>query len=340
VSVREEELLRQTIASMTSGVRGMDGLAANAIVRGRRIRRRQRAIVAAGLMLVMVLTSAVLWPFTGGSNQMADAPQVDQNIQLDLPGSWRTEAAPGKATASFGDRTLTAPAGSIESASGDYVMVATPGQDGFNLTITPVSGGAGKTTKVPGAEAFQWAPAQNQILATLSTVDEQKGFAIIDAPTGEWKTYLPVAVPTAFCGECKFTWHRDGRQAALWQAADFTNADGSFSGRGSTYLYSTTTGQLNRTLPGQINVTGPYSWSPDGSQAISQHGSTSFAIEVETGELIRQLPGAAWYVAADYVLVLRNLEGKQAALYMRVSDGQLIETKELGDSRDIILTPG
>ena len=53
--MNQETLLKDAIAAMTTEVRGMDGLAANAIAAGRRIRRRQR-LTAAAVVLVAVLT--------------------------------------------------------------------------------------------------------------------------------------------------------------------------------------------------------------------------------------------------------------------------------------------
>ncbi len=327
----QEALLREAIEAMTTGVRGMDGIAATAIARGRRIRRRQRLIAAAAVVLLAATGATVLYqgmPTSVPTNIAAGVPSPGRT--LSEPGAriladWAL--VPGPAVQEFPQpdlRVLRADGGDSVSPTGRFVMRATAGSDGFRLSILR-DGKEVHNVALPGAEAFQWSPVSDTVLTTLSNVEGQKGFATINAETGQVQSHLPVSIPASFCGPCSFSWYPRGNEVVVRQAEDFTDADGNFTGRGSTFLFDAVTGKATRNLPLQVNVSGPGSWSPNGRYALSETERGSQLIDLELRQMTQQLPGRAWFANDETLLVIRSTPERGRELLVMKLDGTITE---------------
>lgn len=193
----------------------------------------------------------------------------------------------------------------------------------------------------------QWSPTGDQLLLTI--LDKQTSvfsIAIVDATTDAAAAVrsFPVDVDVAYrCTDrCMFTWSRDGREVALSQTDPAAPQSESRPHlRRGVQFFSAQDGTATRFLPVPGDVTGPWSWSPDGSQVVVQGQRGAQLVDAATGQVRADLPTSeVYWTAADRLLYLDRGTGMAVSITPqgRPLAGYRLPAELTG--RDLFLVPG
>ncbi|MFK3984626.1 hypothetical protein ACI2K4_30165 [Micromonospora sp. NPDC050397] len=333
-----DEALRRAVRALADEARGVDGLAALAMARGRRVRRRRRAVgTVAGVAAFLVLAAPFVWLRPGSGpdyvqpvGALTGAPSApgDEWTRTPFPLSDSMMIIGGTSTGSPSvhsyafDRTRdgypsfaeydelwAAPRGNLAAAY-DYSR-----REETGLVDVP-------TRRVDWVRTGnhlqrpQWSPDGGRLLLTATNKESPTGLtAVILTAADHQVREIPVDGERYPCtGPCQFTWSPDGTEIVLPQTDPGQPPAGSGPDpRRGLQLFSAATGEPTRLLPIRGEVTGPYSWSEDGELVVVR-GARAQLTDARTGQVVRGLPGGdAFWVAGDR-LMYPDGEGENVVL--------------------------
>ncbi|MBM2616901.1 hypothetical protein JIG36_15185 [Actinoplanes sp. LDG1-06] len=347
-----EDKVRLTVHDLAGTAPATPGLADIARRRGRRIRRRNQALVGAA---AIVLTGVAAVPFavpdkrdtspppvttTSSPVRRTTAPANWGSTPLKLPGGVVVTAltrndvgtdAPAGRTLATGNVVLNRATGRYEALKADYYTVwgapaenlgvVSDGADGLGIVHADRSI---KWIRIGYALDPQWSPNGTLLLATTQT-----GFAVIDAATGKVTRHATPEAIAACPDECLFTWQTDNRTVAVAQRdLSVPQSEEKADTIKEVRVYSAADGRALavQNVPG-LPVSGS-PWSPDGTRVLLRSpepgGGTRIA-QVMSGTTITTVPESdTRFLPGGGIL---GLSEGMARLYD--SDGKLYEEMTL-----------
>ncbi|MCW3813848.1 PD40 domain-containing protein [Micromonospora sp. DR5-3] len=322
--------LRAVVHDLADGVRPSPDLAAAALRRGRRLRRRGRATAAGAALLAVV---AVTLPFVllrpepaarpagppatppvtaTPSPPIRPTPGPDWVTKpLVLPGDWVVTRAGTRAGSGKGflldrgrgrylqtdryDGIFPAPTGSL--------VAVTEKDRPRDVGLVDLVSGKTRWYEVGRALAgLQWSPDGRRLLFTTRQVDHF-GFIVLETDGTKQAHVTGWLGCTNFC---EFTWLRNGREVGLTLTARRAPESAPRDLAKGVQVFSADDGRPTRfvTMPGA--PVGPDAWSPDGKLVVVQGQDAPLLVETATGRVVNPLPSAdvAW-VSADRLLYRR-----------------------------------
>ncbi len=293
-----QDKVRATVHDLADDARFPAGLAATARRQGRRIRRRRRAGVAAAALGLIAATSVpyLLLRSDEPSPQPQPAATTPAPVRLTTaPADWgkRPLELPGGVivtaltrndvgrdtragrTLATGNVVLDRKTGRYTALTGDYYTVW--GAPELQRGVVNGNGGLG-IIRADGSIVWadvafaldpQWSPDGTRLLATTS-----KGFAVIDARTGDVRRTSTPDAMSACPDDCLFTWLPDGRRVAIAQR-DLTVAQDEEKPDvvDRIKVYDVSTAKLLTTLSAPGVPAGQDAWSPDGGRVVLKHAT-------------------------------------------------------------------
>jgi hypothetical protein len=353
-----EDSLRTAIEELAAEAPLAHDLTAVARTRGRRLRRRRRAMIGA---CALALVMAVAAPYTV-LRDARSAPQPPAQKPTATPtrvvtGNWWESPyqLPGgaivttvssnnidePATLEEGDVVLDRSTGRYRAVDGNYgaVTVAPAGEyvmaqtaTGSSVLILDGQGNEYDRIKTDTVMEPQWSPDGSRLLITTG-----KGYVLYTVAT---RQALTKAMPEAHrdCPQlCFFTWLPNGREIAIGLRDPATKRKfGKPDKLQGIRIYSPETGTPVRTLPVPGVPVGVGAWSPDGRTVLAYNGDAysyfsdeTYLFDVTTGAEIAAvsegLDGIPQFLPNGQVIVF----GTERSLATRIHDGatgQVVET--------------
>lgn len=323
-----EDLLRDAVRDLAAEARPATDLALTAMTRGRRLRRRRYAAMAAvvvALIGVAAVPYALLPHRADAPAPVAAAPVPWSEHPVALPGDW---VVAGLGRGPGGPPDGSEPDGIVllHRATGRYQVPSDPSpQDalGVQRVLAAPRGGlvaidlseriavfdsnTGRTRwlEINGSSP-QWSPDGRRLLFTTDN-----GYAIVDARSGA-STRHAIDHSRFRCTACMFTWFPDGKQVALpIDDPGREPAEGAVDRpvRKGVQLFGADTGRATSPLPVRGDPIDSTAWSPDGKAVLVgdvELGDRQL-VDVATGRVRRTIArpsGPMCFVAPDRLLII------------------------------------
>jgi hypothetical protein len=329
-----DDLLRATVHDLAGEARLGADLAAGAISRGRRLRRRRRVGLATAAVLLAGVTAAP-YAVLRGSDGIAPPPSPAASVTPSPAVSAVTRAAPadwyGKALRLPGGWTVTSIAREYTettaraddpdadsvvldratgryrtigdgryssvwpSPRGDYVAVSDGDRRHGEIGLVNLRTGKVRWIGAGWILDPQWSPDGRRLLLTGTS-----SFTVLDAATGAKRRH---ARADAYeCTDvCLYTWLPTGTEVALPLTDPAApRSEAAPHARSGVQVFSAASGRPVRTLP--LKAT-PVAWSPDGTRALvlpETSGPSPLRVaHVATGELLGTIPFDSGAFTAD-----------------------------------------
>ncbi|WDZ86000.1 hypothetical protein [Micromonospora cathayae] len=319
-----EDALRAAVRELAGSARSAPGLAAAALGRAHRMRRRRRAATVGGAalaVLALAVPFALLRPDPAGpvvadptptpSVLVHPAPGPDWTARpLVLPGGWVVTGATGTGTGTpartgyvlnrdqnrylrnTGYEELWAAPRGTTAVVVDYDRPRDTGL--IDLTTGRVRW---VRTGQPTLNAH-WSPDGTRAVVTLLDKETAEwSFGVLDVDGG-FRTFPVDMRVRYFCTDiCVFTWSRDGREVVLQQTdPGEPRSESEPHPRRGVQLFSADDGRPTRFLPLPGDPAGPWAWSPDGRLVVVKGRTGPLLVETATGRVRGDAPAedAAW----------------------------------------------